>query len=53
MRVIPHKANGEKAHKYRLCRHLQNYIGLVKKLFEVYHNNVNLKKNIDNIYIYI
>lgn len=27
---IPRIANGEKAHKYRLCRHLQSYIRLVK-----------------------
>lgn len=30
--LFSHKANGEKAHKYRLCRHLPSYIGLGLKI---------------------
>ena len=30
--LFSHKANGEKAHKYRLYRHLQSYIGLGQKV---------------------
>lgn len=30
--LFSHKANGEKAHKYRLCRHLPSYIGLGQKI---------------------
>lgn len=30
--LFSHKANGEKTHKYRLCRHLPSYIGLGLKI---------------------
>ena len=44
--LFSHKANGEKAHKYRLCRHLPSYIGLglkiVSRLKEKANNNCNI-----------
>lgn len=51
--LFSHKANGEKAHKYRLCRHLPSYIGLGLKIvsrlcrnkgnFSKTHNNNKIK----------
>ena len=40
--LFSHKANGEKAHKYRLCRHLPSYIGLgLKIVSRLYVNKEN------------
>ena len=39
--LFSHKANGEKAHKYRLCRHLPSYIGLGLKIVSRFIKIVN------------
>ena len=44
--LFSHKANGEKAHKYRLCRHLPSYIGLgLKIVSRLYHKNYDFYIN--------
>lgn len=39
--LFSHKANGEKAHKYRLCRHLPSYIGLGLKIVSRFYEKQN------------
>lgn len=41
--LFPHKANGEKARKYRFCRHLQSYIGLGQKIVSRFMQKQRIK----------
>ena len=51
--LFSHKANGEKAHKYRLCRHLPSYIGLglkiVSRLVIIINAKLNMKESVQKM----
>ena len=49
--LFSHKANGEKAHKYRLCRHLPSYIGLGLKIVSRLYENTEASVEFAGAYV--